>query len=96
MRFSEIDDTLYYPTVPLLRVETWEQGNAEYLWSYALHMLLRGIHYSISSKAIVRLWCGLAGEHNCSHRPPRHSTGQDVLQSASFKKKYQKFQEVFS
>ena len=71
VRFSEIDDTLSYPTVPLLRAETWEQGNAEYLWSYALRMLLRGIHYSAPSKAIVRLWCGLAGEHNCSHRPPR-------------------------
>lgn len=56
MRSSEIDDTLYYSTVPLLRVETWWQGNAEYLRSYALNMLLRGIHCSAPSKAMV--WPG--------------------------------------
>ena len=56
MRYSETDNTFYYTIVPLLRVETWGQGNAEYLWSYALKVLLRGIHYRGPSKTIV--WPG--------------------------------------
>ena len=73
LRYYEIlwDRSHFISTVPLLRVETWGQGNAEYLWSYALNMLLRGIHCSAPSKATVRLWCGLVGEHTYSHRPPR-------------------------